>query len=99
MNDAPPKMKAMFGGEPSGGFFDLPIAKPGDTAGVDIILMGAPSATPYPSVGNYCATAPDAIRTAFGWPGVMGHHDFDIDGFLRRFINPDHQAQSTALLA
>ena len=82
MNDAPPKMKAMFGGEPSGGFFDLPMAKPGDTADADIILLGAPSATPYPSVGNYCATAPDAIRTAFGWPGVMGHHDFDIDGFL-----------------
>ena len=58
-------MKAMFGGEPSGGFFDLPMAKPGDTADADIILMGAPAATPYPSVGNYCATAPDAIRTAF----------------------------------
>jgi len=82
MSESSPKMKAMFGGEPSGGFFDLPLANPGDTADADIILFGAPAATPYSSVGNYCAMAPDAIRTAFGWPGVLGHHDFDIDGFL-----------------
>ena len=82
MNEPSPKMKAMFGGEPSGGFFDLPLAKPGATGDADLILLGAPAATPYTSVGNYCATAPDAIRSAFGWPGVLGHHDFDIDGFL-----------------
>ena len=82
MSDSPPEMKTMFGGEPSGGFFDLPLANPGDTGDADIILFGAPAATPYSSVGNYCATAPDAIRTAFGWPGVLGHHDFDLDGFL-----------------
>ena len=82
MNESSPKMKAMFGGEPSGGFFDLPLAKPGDTGDADIILLGAPAATPYSSVGNYCASAPDAIRTAFGWPAVLGHHDFDIDGLL-----------------
>ena len=82
MNEPSPKMKAMFGGEPSGGFFDLPLAKPGATDDADIILLGAPAATPYTSVGHYCATAPDAIRSAFGWPGVLGHHDFDIDGFL-----------------
>jgi len=82
MNETAPKMKAMFGGQPSGGFFDLPIASPGDCGSADIILFGAPAATPYSSVGNYCATAPEAIRNAFGWPGVLGHHDFDIDGFL-----------------
>ena len=82
MKEPSPKMKSMFGGEPSGGFFDLPLAKPGDTGDADIILLGAPAATAYTSVGNYCATAPDAIRSAFGWPGVLGHHDFDIDGFL-----------------
>jgi agmatinase len=77
-----PKMKAMFGGKPTGGFFDLPLVNPGDTSGADIIVLGAPAATPYTSVGNYCADAPDAIRSAFGWPGVLGHHDFDIDGNL-----------------
>ena len=82
MSKTPPEMKAMFGGEPNGGFFDLPLTSPGDTAAADIVVLGAPSATPYRSVGNYCADAPDAIRRAFGWPGVLGHHDFDIDGFL-----------------
>ena len=77
-----PKMKSMFGGEPTGGFFDLPLQKPKDTRHADIVLLGAPSATPYTSVGPYCADAPDTIRTAFGWPGVLGHHDFDIDGYL-----------------
>ena len=72
----------MFGGTPSGGFFDLPLQSPGDTGDADIVLLGAPAATPYASVGNYCAEAADAIRGAFGWPGVLGHHDFDIDGYL-----------------
>ena len=82
MSDSSPEMKAMFGGSPGGGFFDLPLAQPGETRDADIILLGAPAATPYASVGNYCAAAPDAIRNAFGWPGVLQHHDFDIDGYL-----------------
>ena len=82
MNSPAPKMKSMFGGTPSGGFFDLPLKTAGDVDDAGIVLMGAPSATPYTSVGSYCATAPDAIRAAFGWPGVLGHHDFDIDGYL-----------------
>ncbi len=77
-----PAMKSMFGGNPSGGFFDLPLLEAGDSQDASIILLGAPAATPYTSVGNYCAGAPDAIRSAFGWPGVLEHHDFDIDGFL-----------------
>lgn len=75
-------MKALFGGQPTGGFFDLPTASPGDVGDADIVIIGAPAATPYASVGNYCADAPDAIRNAFGWPGVRDHHDFDIDGKL-----------------
>ena len=82
MNSDSPKMKSMFGGTPSGGFFDLPTAVPGEVRDADIIIIGAPAATPYASVGSYCAAAPEAIRAAFGWPGVLGHHDFDIDGYL-----------------
>ncbi len=74
-------MKAMFGGA-TGGFFDLPRAAPDSTAAADVVVIGAPAATPYPSVGNYCAGAPDAIRAAFGWPGVLGHYDFDVAGPL-----------------
>jgi len=82
MTTQSPKMKFMFGGQPQGGFLDLPLRSPGETADAGIILMGVPGATPYTSVGSYCAEAPAAIRNAFGWPGVLGHHDFDIDGYL-----------------
>ena len=77
-----PKMKAMFGGQTRGGFFDLPLESISDTSDADIIVLGVPSATPYQTVGNYCADAPQAVRNAFGWPNVLQHHDFDIDGFL-----------------
>ena len=77
-----PRMKSLFGGTPRGGFFDLPTAPAGETRGADIVVLGAPAATPYTSVGNYCAAAPDAVRAAFGWPGVLEHHDFDLDGNL-----------------
>ena len=80
MSDGNPKMGSMFGGDSSGGFFGIPMAQPGDAGDADIVLMGAPSATPYASVGPYCAGAPDAIRSAFGWPGVLDHHDFDLGG-------------------
>nr|WP_282610426.1 arginase family protein [Pelagibius sp. Alg239-R121] len=75
-----PKMGSMFGGQASGGLFDIPLAQPGEAEDADIVVMGAPSATPYESVGAYCADAPDAIRSAFGWPGVLNHHDFDLGG-------------------
>ena len=77
-----PRMKSLFGGLPKGGFFDLPLASPEDTGPLDLAVIGAPAATPYASVGNYCAAAPDAIRAAFGWPGVSAHHDFDLGGPL-----------------
>jgi len=82
MTTQSPKMKSMFGGQPRGGFFDLPLLSAGEIADASIVLMGVPGATPYASVGSYCAEAPAAIRNAFGWPGVLGHHDFDIDGYL-----------------
>ena len=77
-----PRMKSLFGGSPEGGFFDLPTAPPGETRGAEIVVLGAPAATPYTSVGHYCAGAPDAVRGAFGWPGVVMHHDFDLGGSL-----------------
>jgi len=61
-----PQMKSMFGGKPKGGFFDLPLLTPGDIADADIILMGVPAATPYTSVGSYCADAPAVIGPAPG---------------------------------
>jgi agmatinase len=73
-------MGAMFGGQVMKGLLDIRVAEPGKTDNADIVVMGAPIATPYQSVGAYCAEAPDAVRSAFGWPGVLNHHDFDLGG-------------------
>ncbi len=81
MSAKKPAMKTMFGGA-TGGFFDLPRATPDSTDAADVVVIGASAATPYPSVGSYCAGAPEAIRAAFGWPGVLGHYDFDVGGPL-----------------
>ncbi len=78
----PHRMQALFGGATDGGFFDLPRLAPAQTEAADVVVLGAPAATPYSSVGNYCAGAPAAIRGAFGWPGVLDHYDFDVGGPL-----------------
>jgi agmatinase len=78
----PPEMKAMFGGSMDGGFFDIPVAAPGQLGKARTVVLGAPIATPYTTVGPYCAAAPQAIRSAFGWPGVLDHYDFDMGGKL-----------------
>lgn len=80
MTEQSPKMRSMFGGKTSGGLFDIPLVEVGNTMNADMVVLGVPCATPYTSVGPYCADAPDAIRDAFGWPGVLDHHDFDVDG-------------------
>ena len=82
MDNNNPKMRSMFGGESTGGFFGLPVTTPGDVGNADIVVMGVGGVTPYASVGPYCQNAPDAIRGAFGWPGVLDHHDFDLGGTI-----------------
>lgn len=72
----------LFGGDAGGGLFDVPRAEPGDLSGAAIVVMGAATATPYASVGAYCADGPAAIRAAVGWPGMGEHHDFDLGGTL-----------------
>jgi agmatinase len=80
VENTPPQMGAMFGGQVMRGLLDMRVAEPGNTDNADIVVMGAPIATPYQSVGAYCAEAPDAVRSAFGWPGILDHHDFDLGG-------------------
>jgi agmatinase len=71
----------MFGATETETFLGLPRA--GDLAALkaDIAILGVPCATPYPSVGPYCAGAPRAIRDAIaGYAGNLHHVDFDIGG-------------------
>ncbi|MEM7539855.1 MAG: arginase family protein [Chloroflexota bacterium] len=75
-----PVMHDLFGGQTDGGFLGIPMANIGDVGNASMVLLGVPTATPYASVGAYCADAPDTIRRAMGWPEVLGHHDFDVGG-------------------
>ena len=57
-----------------------------------IVLIGAPCATPYPSVGAYCAGAPREIRRASAaLAGGLQHVNFDLGGpiFPRRTTAAD----------
>ncbi len=70
---------------PGGGprtFMGLPAGDPADPR-AGIAVLGIPGATPYPRLGSYCATAPEAIRAAMtGYADRMEHHDFDLGGTL-----------------
>ena len=71
----------MFDADDSGTFLGLPSATPDDLQSVDIVVIGAPCATPYASVGPYCKDAPGAIRAASAtYSGIRHHHNFDLDG-------------------
>ena len=76
-----PDVGAMFGATETETFLGLP--KAGNLAALDakIAILGVPCATPYRSVGPYCAGAPRAIRDAIaGYAANLHHVDFDIGG-------------------
>ena len=52
-----------------------------DLPAVDIGLIGAPCATPYPTVGPYCSAAPQAIRrSSCTYSSSVHHINFDLGG-------------------
>jgi len=80
-SDRPSSIGDMFGSAGGGSFLGLPKATVADVAAADIAILGAPAATPYPSVGPYCAEAPAAIRAGVAnWSGALTHMDFDLGG-------------------
>ncbi|MCB1481274.1 MAG: arginase family protein [Rhodobiaceae bacterium] len=70
---------AMFGAAAAETFMGLPSAGTHTLPkGTGAAILGVPSATPYPSVGAYCALAPQAIRNAMaGYAANLEHPDFD----------------------
>ena len=72
-------MGDLFGGASAGGWLGLPEMATDQLADIDIAVMGIGAATPY-ELGAYCMDAPDAIRGARSWPGILYHHDFDLHG-------------------
>jgi agmatinase len=72
---------AIFGSPSGGSFLELPKATIAEGARADVAILGAPAATPYPSVGPYCAGGPAAIRAGIAnWAGARDHMDFDLGG-------------------
>lgn len=70
---------AIYGTTSAATFLGLPAATIAAGAKANIAIFGAATATPYPSVGAYCAGAPLAIRAGIAnWAGARDHMDFDL---------------------
>ena len=76
-----PDVGALFGAAAVETFLGLPKADDLEALEAKIAVLGVPCATPYPSVGPYCAGAPKAIRDAIaGYASNLHHVDFDLGG-------------------
>ncbi|MEM7190881.1 MAG: arginase family protein [Pseudomonadota bacterium] len=76
-----PDLGALFGASDVSTFMGL--AACDDLASLDApaVIIGAPGATPYRSVGAYCAGAPAALRaSAAGLAANIDRHNFDLGG-------------------
>jgi agmatinase len=73
----------MYGSPETATFLGLPACSDLAALDAEIAVIGAGCATPYRSVGAYCAEAPAAIRTAMAYyAATVSHHDFDLGGPL-----------------
>ncbi|HEX9768616.1 MAG TPA: agmatinase [Kiloniellales bacterium] len=64
-------------------FMGFPACPDIGAAQAEIAILGAPCASPYRSVGPYCAGAPAAIRAGIaGYATSRSHQDFDLGGPL-----------------
>ncbi|MEL7543292.1 MAG: arginase family protein [Pseudomonadota bacterium] len=80
---APPDLDALFGSADVTSFLGLPTCEGTENFSGDIAIIGAPCATPYRSVGAYCAEGPDAIRAGVrAFAANLSHHDFETGGPL-----------------
>ena len=67
-------MAEMFGSSGVDTFLGLPACTNLDMLEARAAILGVPVATPYRSVGNYCANAPEAIREAIAPYAVSYTH-------------------------
>ena len=74
----PKSIAQMFGSSGVDTFLGLPACTNLAMIKAKAAILGVPVATPYKSVGNYCANAPEAIRAAIApWAANLEHVDFD----------------------
>lgn len=76
-----PDMRTMLGGSESATFLGVDECSISAVpVGCDVVVLGAPCATPYDWVGPYCKDAPAAIRFSSGtYAASRYHHNFDLD--------------------
>ena len=78
------QLATMLGAGATDTFLGVPACSfddPSSLVGVDIVVIGAPCATPYASVGPYSKNAPAAIRASSAtYATTRHHHNFDLDG-------------------
>jgi agmatinase len=73
----------MFGSRDTGTFLGLPACSDLNSVEAGVAILGIGCATPYPSVGAYCAEAPAAVRAAISrYSAMTSNYDFDLDGPL-----------------
>jgi agmatinase len=73
----------MFGSRDTGTFLGLPACGDLNSVEAGVAILGIGCATPYPSVGAYCAEAPAAVRAAISrYSAMTSNYDFDLDGPL-----------------
>jgi agmatinase len=84
MTDETADIGRMFGAtEAVETFLGFPALRDVGTLDAEIGILGVPCASPYASVGPYCAGAPAAIRAGIaGYATAREHQDFDLGGPL-----------------
>jgi agmatinase len=73
------RLDALFQSSSRGTFLDADAVAPAAVPAGAVAVIGIPGATPYRSVGAYCAAAPAAIRAAsVRYAANRTHFDFDL---------------------
>lgn len=81
MTSDAPDLGALFGAAKTETFLGLDPCPDVASLTAPIALFGAPGATPYASVGAYCAAAPRALRDATAaLTANLDRHNFDLGG-------------------
>jgi agmatinase len=76
-----PELGTLFGAAATDTFLGLPSVGDLEALEAKIAILGVPCATPYRSVGPYCAGAPSAVRAAIAsYAANLQHVDFDLGG-------------------
>jgi len=76
-----PDLQTLFGESSAKTFLGLPSCDDLSLLDAHIAIIGAPCATPYKSVGAYCANGPDGIRKGMSaFAANLNHYDFDVGG-------------------